>query len=102
MSVSSPVSSSLIVKKIKLLYNWLMSDPMEDRVKVDKQSKKLGKSWTDVKGFMATNKFKFLSGRRRGKLNSTRGFPLKAFINQNTGEVRIYTGTFFTKDAGKS
>lgn len=49
--------------------------------------------WKPIDGYMAITGFEEKNGT--AIFNPTRGYPLKAFLNTQTGEVRTYAASLF-------
>jgi len=79
----------------------LFKKPMEDLKKVEKKRKELGEDWVTTNGFKVLTGFKFLKEKGKGKFFSEKGYPLKAFVNIKTGELRIFAAVLFKKDVKK-
>ena len=94
---------SLIVKKLKLLYNLISREPMEDQDKIDAKLKELktgGGDWIPMNGFGAITSVELKSpGKHTFKPNS--GYIVKTFFNKKTGEIKVFPASLFIDDKTK-
>lgn len=71
---------------------------MEDEVliqeKIEELEQETGHSWTHVNGFVAVTTAE-ITGPRTSKFKTGSGYPLKAFLNRDTGEIKFFKGRFF-------
>lgn len=49
--------------------------------------------WQPIDGYMAITGFEYKNGM--AIFNANKGFPVKSFLNSQTGEVRMYAASLF-------
>jgi hypothetical protein len=70
----------------------------ENRIKVQEKINELNQSspgWVDVAGFHAITSFEFPVYGKGATFNPSAGFPVKIFVNNITGEVKLFAAALF-------
>jgi hypothetical protein len=74
---------------------FIQEDQIKIQAKIAELTKQFGGNWSPVDGFTALTNVQFIT---EGLIfNPTVGVPIKAFINQDTGEIKTFSAQLFIK-----
>lgn len=81
----------------KYRYNVIMEDVEKVNSKLKELKEQTGDKWVEINGFVSLMSAE-LTGARSSSFKTDSGYPVKAFINTNTGEVRLFKARMFTDE----
>ncbi len=76
---------------------------MEDKTKVKSKIDELNKTynttnaWTAIDGYYAITKFDFGKDDKNPNFSPSSGVPVKMFVNQTNGEIKLFLAKLFEK-----